>query len=234
MANFELAQLLEAGVHYGHKAYRWNPKMFPYIYTERDGIHILDLIQTVHLLKEACEYVSKSASQGKTFLFVGTKRQAASIIAQEAKRCSSYYINHCWLGGMLTNWETFTTRIERLNLLEKQEASGRFDLLTKKELAIVKKELEKLRKYLNGVKNITKRPDIIIIIDQKREMNAIKEALKLKIPIISILDTNCDPDLVNIPIPGNDDALRSIKFILQQLTNNIIIGKQNKKFRENN
>lgn len=234
MANFELAQLLEAGVHYGHKAYRWNPKMFPYIYTERDGIHILDLIQTVHLLKQACEYVSKAASQGKTFLFVGTKRQAASIIAQEAKRCSSYYINHCWLGGMLTNWDTFTTRIERLNLLEKQEASGHFDLLTKKELAIVKKELEKLRKYLNGVKTITKRPDIIIIIDQKREMNAIKEALKLKIPIISILDTNCDPDLVDIPIPGNDDALRSIKFILQQLTNNIIIGKQNKKFRENN
>nr|YP_010443643.1 ribosomal protein S2 [Merotricha bacillata]UTE94530.1 ribosomal protein S2 [Merotricha bacillata] len=234
MANYELAQLLEAGVHYGHKAYRWNPKMFPYIYTERDGIHILDLIQTVHLLKQACEYVTKEASQGKTFLFVGTKRQAASIIAQEAKRCSSYYINHCWLGGMLTNWETFTTRIERLNLLEKQEASGHFDLLTKKELAIVKKELEKLRKYLNGVKNITKRPDIIIIIDQKREMNAIKEALKLKIPIISILDTNCDPDLVDIPIPGNDDALRSIKFILQQLTNNIIIGKENKKFRENN
>ena len=234
MANFELAQLLEAGVHYGHKAYRWNPKMFPYIYTERDGIHILDLVQTIHLLKQACNFVGDSAAEGKTFLFVGTKRQAAGIIAQEAKRCSSYYINHRWLGGMLTNWKTFTSRIERLKVLEEQEACGHFEVLTKKESAIAKKELDKLRKYLNGVKHMKKRPDIIIVIDQKREMNAIKEALKLKIPIVSILDTNCDPDLVDIPIPGNDDALRSIKFILQNLANQIILGQQNKKFVERN
>jgi len=234
MANFELAQLLEAGVHYGHKAYRWNPKMFPYIYTERDGIHILDLVQTIHLLKQACDFVNESAAEKKTFLFVGTKRQAAAIIAQEAKRCSSFYINHRWLGGILTNWKTFTSRIERLKVLEKQEASGHFEFLTKKESSLVKKELEKLRKYLNGVKNMTKRPDIIIVIDQKREINAIKEALKLKIPVISILDTNCDPDLVDIPIPGNDDALRSIKFILQNLTNEIILGQQNNKFLKNN
>jgi small subunit ribosomal protein S2 len=234
MANLELAQLLEAGVHYGHKAYRWNPKMFPYIYTERDGIHILDLVQTIHLLKQACDFVNNAASDGKTFLFVGTKRQAAAAIAQEAKRCSSYYINHRWLGGMLTNWKTFTSRIERLKLLEEQEASGHFEILTKKESSIRKKELEKLRKYLNGVKNIKKQPDILIVIDQKREMNAIKEALKLKIPIISILDTNCDPDLIDVPIPGNDDALRSIKFILQKLANQIILGQQNKKFIENN
>lgn len=234
MANFELAQLLEAGLHFGHKAYRWNPKMFPYIYSERDGIHILDLVQTIHLLKEACDFVHDAASEGKTFLFVGTKRQAAAIIAQEAKRSSSFYINYRWPGGMLTNWKTFTTRIERLKTLEKQEASGHFEILTKKESAVAKKELEKLRKYLNGVKNIKKRPDIIIVIDQKREMNAIKEALKLRIPIVSILDTNCDPDIIDVPIPGNDDALKSIKFILQKLTNQIILGQQNKKFVKNN
>ena len=234
MASIKLAQLLEAGVHFGHKINRWNPKMFPYIYTERDGIHILDLVQTISLLKKACDFVADASSEGKTFLFVGTKRQAASIVALEAKRCSSYYINHRWLGGMLTNWNTFTSRIERLKTLEEQEASGHFESLTKKESAMAKKELEKLRKYLNGVKDMKKRPDIIIVIDQKREMTAIKEALKLKIPIISILDTNCDPDLVDIPIPGNDDALRAIKFIIQNLTNQIITGKQNRKFIDNN
>jgi small subunit ribosomal protein S2 len=230
MTNFELFQLLEAGVQYGHKAYRWNPKMFPYIYAERDGIHILDLVQTIHFLKKACDFASEAALEGKTFLFVGTKRQASAIVAQEAKRSNSFYINHRWLGGMLTNWNTFMTRIQRLKTLEDQEASGHFERLTKKESALLKKELEKLRKYLNGVKNMTKRPDIIIVIDQKREMNAIKEALKLKIPIISILDTNCDPDLVDIPIPGNDDALRSIKFIIQKLTDQICIAQKNKKF----
>nr|YP_001936369.1 ribosomal protein S2 [Heterosigma akashiwo]ABV65975.1 30S ribosomal protein S2 [Heterosigma akashiwo]ABV70116.1 30S ribosomal protein S2 [Heterosigma akashiwo]BBA18183.1 30S ribosomal protein S2 [Heterosigma akashiwo]BBA18322.1 30S ribosomal protein S2 [Heterosigma akashiwo]BBA18461.1 30S ribosomal protein S2 [Heterosigma akashiwo] len=230
MANLSLAQLLEAGVHYGHKSYRWNPKMFPYIYNERDGIHIIDLVQTIHLLKQACDFVNEAASEGKTFLFVGTKRQAAAIIAQEAKRANSYYVNHRWLGGMLTNSNTFSTRIQRLKFLESQEASGYFEKLTKKESALLKKELEKLRKYLSGVKEMIKRPDIIIVVDQKREMNAIKEALKLKIPIISILDTNCDPDLVDIPIPGNDDALRSIKFIIQKLADQICLGQRNKKF----
>ena len=230
MANLSLAQLLEAGVHYGHKSYRWNHKMFPYIYNERDGIHIIDLVQTIHLLKQACDFVNEAASEGKTFLFVGTKRQAAAIIAQEAKRANSYYVNHRWLGGMLTNSNTFSTRIQRLKFLESQEASGYFEKLTKKESALLKKELEKLRKYLSGVKEMIKRPDIIIVVDQKREMNAIKEALKLKIPIISILDTNCDPDLVDIPIPGNDDALRSIKFIIQKLADQICLGQRNKKF----
>jgi len=230
MANLSLAQLLEAGVHYGHKSYRWNPKMFPYIYNERDGIHIIDLVQTILLLKQACDFVNEAASEGKTFLFVGTKRQAAAIIAQEAKRANSYYVNHRWLGGMLTNSNTFSTRIQRLKFLESQEASGYFEKLTKKESALLKKELEKLRKYLSGVKEMIKRPDIIIVVDQKREMNAIKEALKLKIPIISILDTNCDPDLVDIPIPGNDDALRSIKFIIQKLADQICLGQRNKKF----
>jgi small subunit ribosomal protein S2 len=221
MADINLAQLLEAGVHFGHKAYRWNPKMFPYIYTERNNIHILDLVQTAQLLKRANSYVAKAASEEKTFLFIGTKRQASAVIAQQANSCSSYYVNHRWLGGMLTNWITLKSRIERLKDLEQQEVDGIFNLLPKKEASLRLKELEKLRKHLNGVKNMTKLPDIAIIIDQKREMTAIQECRKLGIPVISILDTNCDPDLVDIPIPGNDDAVRSIKLILSSLTETI-------------
>jgi small subunit ribosomal protein S2 len=221
MADINLAQLLEAGVHFGHKAYRWNPKMFPYIYTERNNIHILDLVQTAQLLKRANSYVAKAASEEKTFLFIGTKRQASAVVAQQANSCSSYYVNHRWLGGMLTNWITLKSRIERLKDLEQQEVDGIFNLLPKKEASLRLKELEKLRKHLNGVKNMTKLPDVAIIIDQKREMTAIQECRKLGIPIISILDTNCDPDLVDIPIPGNDDAVRSIKLILSSLTDTI-------------
>jgi small subunit ribosomal protein S2 len=225
MADITLAQLLEAGVHFGHKAYRWNPKMFPYIYTERNNIHILDLVQSAQLLKEATVYLQSAAEQNKTFLFIGTKRQAGTLIAQEAKRCNSYYVNHRWLGGMLTNWITLKSRIHRLKELEKQEADQIFNLLPKKEASLRKKELEKLRKHLNGVKNMDILPDIAIVIDQKREMTAICECRKLGIPIVSILDTNCDPDLVDIPIPGNDDAVRSIKLILKSLTDSINLGK---------
>jgi small subunit ribosomal protein S2 len=221
MADINLAQLLEAGVHFGHKAYRWNPKMFPYIYTERNNIHILDLVQTAQLLKRANSYVAKAASEEKTFLFIGTKRQASAVIAQQATSCNSYYVNHRWLGGMLTNWVTLKSRIERLKKLEQQEVEGIFNLLPKKEASLRLKELEKLRKHLNGLKNMTKIPDVAIVIDQKREMTAIKECRKLNIPIISMLDTNCDPDLVDIPIPGNDDAVRSIKLILNSLTDSI-------------
>ena len=225
MADLSLAQLLEAGVHFGHKAYRWNPKMFPYIYTERNNIHILDLVQSAQLLKEANSYVKSSAEQGKTFLFVGTKRQASNLIAQEAKRCNSFYVNHRWLGGMLTNWVTLKSRIERLKTLEKQEADQVFNLLPKKEASLRRKELEKLRKHLDGVKDMQQLPDVAIIVDQKRELTAIRECRKLGIPIISILDTNCDPDLVDIPIPGNDDAVRSIKLILKSLTDSINSGQ---------
>ena len=225
MADVSLAQLLEAGVHFGHKAYRWNPKMFPYIYTERNNIHILDLVQSVQLLKEANLYVKSAAEKDKIFLFVGTKRQASSLIAQEAKRANSYYINHRWLGGMLTNWVTLKSRIDRLKTLEQEEADQVFNILPKKEASLRRKELDKLRKHLNGVKDMERLPDVAIIIDQKREITAIKECRKLGIPIISILDTNCDPDLVDIPIPGNDDAVRSIKLILKSLTDNIIEGK---------
>ena len=225
MADITLAQLLEAGVHFGHKACRWNPKMFPYIYTERNNIHILDLVQSAQLLKEANGYVQSEAAKDQIFLFVGTKRQASSLIAQEAKRCDSYYVNHRWLGGMLTNWVTLKSRIERLKTLEKQEVDQVFDLLPKKEASLRLKELEKLRKHLNGIKDMARLPDVAIIVDQKREMTAVRECRKLGIPIISILDTNCDPDLVDIPIPGNDDAVRSIKLILQSLADNINLGK---------
>ena len=225
MSDITLSKLLEAGVHFGHKAYRWNPKMFPYIYSEVNNIHILDLIQSATLLKKANKVLEDAASEGKTFLFVGTKRQATTLIAQEAKRCNSYYVNHRWLGGMLTNWSTVKNRIERLKDLEKQEADGTFDLLSKKEVAVRRKELSKLRKHLDGIKTMPDRPDIAIVIDQKRETTAIAECRKLGIPVVSILDTNCDPDLVDIPIPGNDDAVRSIKLILNSLTDSIIKGQ---------
>jgi small subunit ribosomal protein S2 len=225
MSDITLSQLLEAGVHFGHKAYRWNPKMFPYIYSEVNNIHILDLVQSATLLKEANAYLEEAARNGKTFLFIGTKRQATTLIAHEAKRCDSFYVNHRWLGGMLTNWTTLKERITYLKNLEQQEADNTFSLLTKKEATLRRKELKKLRQHLDGIKTMTNLPDIAIIIDQKREITAIRECRKLGIPIVSILDTNCDPDLIDIPIPGNDDAVRSIKLILQSLTNSIIVGK---------
>lgn len=225
MSDITLSQLLEAGVHFGHKAYRWNPKMFPYIYSEINNIHILDLVQSATLLKEANSYLENAAREGKTFLFIGTKRQASTLIAQESKRGDSFYVNHRWLGGMLTNWATLKERIEYLKNLEQQEADNTFDLLTKKEATLRRKELKKLRRCLDGIKSMKSLPDIAIVIDQKREMTAIRECHKLGIPIVSILDTNCDPDLVDIPIPGNDDAVRSIKLILNSLTDSIIRGK---------
>ena len=225
MSDISLSQLLEAGVHFGHKSYRWNPKMFPYIYNEVNHIHILDLVQSAICLKKANTYLQSAASEGKTFLFIGTKRQASTLIAQEATRCDSYYVNYRWLGGMLTNWSTLKERIKDLKDLEQQEANDTFSLLTKKEAALRRKKLKRLRQRLDGIKRMPDLPDIAIIIDQKREMTAIQECRKLGIPIVSILDTNCDPDLVDIPIPGNDDAVRSIKLILKSLTDSIISGK---------
>lgn len=225
MSDISLSQLLEAGVHFGHKAYRWNPKMFPYIYSEVNNIHILDLVQSATLLKEANAYLEQTARDGKSFLFIGTKRQASTLIAQEAKRCDSFYVNHRWLGGMLTNWVTLKDRITTLKKLEQEEADNIFDLLPKKEASLRRKELKKLRRHLDGIKTMENLPDVAIVIDQKREITAIRECRKLGIPVVSILDTNCDPDLVDIPIPGNDDALRSIKLILKSLTDSIITGK---------
>jgi small subunit ribosomal protein S2 len=229
MDKISLTQLLEAGVHFGHKASRWNPKMFPYIYTEKNNIHIIDLVQSIYMLNYAKVYVELAAKKGKKFLFIGTKRQINSLITKEAIRCNSYYINHRWLGGMLTNWRTLKTRINRLKKLREQEMHNIFDLIPKKDAVLRKKELTKLKKHLNGVLGMQSKPDVAIIIDQRRELTAIKECKKLKIPIISIIDTNCDPDLVDIPIPGNDDAIRSVKLILNELTNSIIKGKISKK-----
>jgi small subunit ribosomal protein S2 len=225
MSDLSLSQFLEAGVQFGHKADRWNPKMFPYIYNEVNRIHILDLVQSATLLKEANKFLELAAKEGKSFLFVGTKRQARSLIAQEAKRSNSFYVNHRWLGGMLTNWSTMKERIKDLKNLEEQEINHTWDGLTKKEATLRRKELKKLRQQLEGIKEMENLPDIVILVDQKREMTAVKECRKLGIPIVSILDTNCDPDLIDIPIPGNDDAVRSIKLILNSLTNSILRGK---------
>lgn len=219
-----LAELLESGVHFGHQTRRWNPRMSQYIYTARNGVHIIDLVQTAQLIEDAYDFMRSSSEQGRKVLFVGTKRQAAGIIAQEASRCGSYYVNQRWLGGMLTNWETIRTRVERLKELERLEESGALDRRPKKEASMLRRELGKLQKYLGGIKNMRKVPDIVVIVDQKREHNAISECQKLGIPVVSILDTNCDPDVVDIPIPANDDAIRSIKLIMGKLADAIYEG----------
>jgi small subunit ribosomal protein S2 len=220
-----LAQLLESGVHFGHQTRRWNPKMDTYIYTSRNGVHIIDLVQTAQLMDQAYNFVRTASEQGKKFLFIGTKRQAAGIVAQEASRCGAYYINQRWLGGMLTNWTTIKTRVDRLKELERREETGALDLLPKKEAAVLRRELGKLQKYLGGIKAMRKVPDIVMIVDQRREYNAVQECQKLSIPIVSMLDTNCDPDVVDIPIPANDDAIRSIKLIVGKLADAIYEGR---------
>ncbi len=224
MTNIELTQLIAAGVHFGHKASDWNPKMLPYIYEEKNGFHILDLIQTTKLLKKACEFVNFSARQNKIFLFVGTKRQASALIEEEAKHCNSYYVNYRWLAGTLTNWSTIKAQIEQLKKLEQRNENNLINTLPKKVASIIRKELKKLQKSFSGLKNIPRKPDILIIIDQKIEFTAIKEAKRLNIPIISIVDTDCNPNLIDFPIPGNDDGTSSIKLILKLLSENIVNG----------
>ena len=221
-----LGELLDAGVHFGHQASRWNPKMFPYIYAERTGVHVIDLIQTTRLLTHAYEYLQRASKEKKTVLFVGTKRQATLAIKEEAERCGSAYINHRWLGGILTNWETVQKRVEYLKEIEKKEQSGIIDSLPKKEAAMIRREYDKLNQNLGGLKEMAGIPDLVILVDPKRETTALLECRKLGIPIISILDTNCDPTLVDIPIPANDDAVRSIKLILSTLSEAIIEGKK--------
>jgi small subunit ribosomal protein S2 len=220
-----LAQMMEAGVHFGHQTRRWNPKMSEYIYTSRNGVHIIDLVQTAQLMDDAYSYIRTEAEQNRKFLFVGTKRQAAGIIAQEALRCGSYFVNQRWLGGMLTNWTTIKTRVDRLKELERREGSGALDLLPKKEASVLRREMAKLQKYLGGIKLMRKVPDVVVIVDLRREYNAVQECQKLGIPIVSLLDTNCDPDLVDIPIPANDDAIRSIKLIIGKLADAIYEGR---------
>jgi small subunit ribosomal protein S2 len=225
MDTLTLAELLEAGVHFGHQSQRWNPKAFPYIFSERNGIHIIDLVQTTQLLKYAYKYLYNESKNGGEFLFVGTKAQAAKIVSQEAEKCSSHYVNQRWLGGLLTNWETLQTRVARLKQLEMMQETGEFSTLPKKEAAVLVRELQLLRKNLDGIKNMKALPSAIIVVDQKREKGAVIEARKLGIPVVALLDTNCDPDLIDVLIPANDDAVSSIQLILSRLSDAIRLGK---------
>ena len=226
MTVITLGELLDAGVHFGHQSSRWNPKMFPYIYTEQNGIHVIDLVQTARLLTHAYNYVQTAAKEGKSFLFIGTKRQASAIIAEEAQKCGAHYVNNRWLGGILTNWSTVQGRVAYLKELDHKEESGEIELLPKKEAALLRREHEKLKHNLGGLREMTQIPDVVVVIDPKRESTAIAECRKLGIPIISILDTNCDPNMVDIPIPANDDAVRSIKLIISTLSDAILLGRQ--------
>jgi len=212
-----MKELLEAGVHFGHRTHRWNPKMKRYIYGGRNGIYIIDLHQTLKLFEEARAFVQDVASRGEPILFVGTKKQAQEAVESAAKQCGMYYVSQRWLGGMLTNYRTIQTRIERLRELEKMETDGTFDALTKKEAAKLREEREKLERYLGGIKEMPKMPGAVFIVDLKKERIALLEARKLEIPVVAIVDTNCDPDEVDYVIPGNDDAIRAIKLISSKL-----------------
>ena len=226
MSVVSMKQLLEAGVHFGHQTRRWNPKMATYIFTERNGIYIIDLQKTVKMLETAYNYVRDVSVDGQSVLFVGTKKQAAESIKEEAERAGAFYVNARWLGGMLTNFKTIRRRVDRLTQLRKMEEDGTFDLLPKKEVAKLKLEIEKLDKYLGGIKDMTKLPGAMFIVDPRKERIAVAEARKLGIPIVAIVDTNCDPDEIDYIIPGNDDAIRAVKLIAQTMANAIIEGRQ--------
>lgn len=219
-------ELLEAGVHFGHRTQRWNPKMKPYIYGARKGIHIINLQESLRHLEIAYNFVRDRAAEGATFLFVGTKRQAQEIIEKEARRCGAYYVNNRWLGGLLTNFKTIQKRIRRLEELEEMELSGELDRLPKKTQALLRKELAKLRKNLGGVKGMERIPDVVYIVDPRKEKIAVKEANLLSIPIVAIVDTNCDPDEIDYVIPGNDDAIRAIRLITSKIADAIIEGRE--------
>ena len=226
MAVVSMKQLLEAGVHFGHQTRRWNPKMAEYIYMERNGIYIIDLQKTVKKLEEAYSFVRSLAEEGKSILFVGTKKQAQDAVREEASRVGQYYVNARWLGGMLTNFKTMRTRVDRLNQLKRMQEDGTFDMLPKKEVIKLMNEQAKLEKYLGGVKDMKKLPGALFVIDPRKEHNAIAEARKLHIPIVAIVDTNCDPDEVDYVIPGNDDAIRAIRLISAAMANAVQEGRQ--------
>ncbi len=230
MPTASMIELLEAGVHFGHQTHRWNPKMKPYIYGARNGIYVIDLRKTSDKLDEAYNIVREFAARGKNIVFVGTKKQAADVMSEEAQRAGAYYINRRWLGGTLTNFETIRARINKLRELEDDVNSGRFQSYSKKEVAQINKKLEKLTKTLGGIKEMRGMPEMLFVVDQKEELIAIKEANKLGIPVVCLADTNADPDGINYIIPGNDDAMRSIKLIASKIADAIIEGKQ---LREN-
>ena len=227
-----MKQLLEAGVHFGHQTRRWNPKMARFIFTERNGIYIIDLQKTVKKMDEAYNFVRDLAAEGGKILFVGTKKQAQESIKNEAERCNQFYVNERWLGGMLTNFQTIEKRVKRLKTLEKQAEDGTFDVLPKKEVTILKHEMEKLQKYLGGIKDMKKLPDALFVIDPKKEEIAVSEARKLNIPIIATVDTNCDPDLIDYPIPANDDAIRAVKLLTGKIADAALEGNQGEQVEE--
>ena len=226
MSVISMKQLLEAGVHFGHQTRKWNPKMSKYIFNARNDIHIINLEDTVVLVDKAYDYIKEMASQGKTILFVGTKKQAQKAIEDEAKRCGMYYINSRWLGGTLTNFKTIRSRIERLNKLNNMEKVGEFNLLPKKEVIKLKAERDKLEKNLGGIKEMTKLPDVLFVVDTKKEHIAVKEAKTLNIPVVALLDTNCDPEPIDYVIPGNDDAIRAVSLIAGAMANAVIEAKE--------
>jgi len=230
MAVVSMKQLLEAGVHFGHQTRRWNPKMAPYIFTERNGIYILDLQKTVKLLEQAYNFIRDVAAEGKSVLFIGTKKQAQESIEAEAKRCGMFYVNHRWLGGMLTNFSTISQRIRRLKELEEMETNGMFDVLPKKEVIKLRAEKEKLEKNLGGIKEMRELPGAVFVVDPKKEHIAVREARVLGIPIVAIVDTNCDPDEVDYVIPGNDDAIRAIKLITSRIADAVLEARQGEQF----
>jgi small subunit ribosomal protein S2 len=227
-----MKQLLEAGVHFGHQTRRWNPKMAPYIFTERNGIYIIDLQKTVKKLEEAYMFVRDLAANGESILFVGTKKQAQDSIKEEALRADNYFVNARWYGGMLTNFRTIRRRIDRLNQLRKMEEDGTFELLTKKEVAKLRHEIDTLEKFLGGIKDMKKLPAALFVVDPRKEHIAVAEARKLHIPIVAIVDTNCDPDEVDYVIPGNDDAIRAVKLISSIMCNAILEGRQGEQVQE--
>ena len=226
MAVVSMKQLLEAGVHFGHQTRRWNPKMAKYIFTARNGIYIIDLQKTVKKAEEAYSFVRSVAEEGKSVLFVGTKKQAQEAIKDEALKADMYFVNERWLGGMLTNFQTIQKRVNRLKELEAMEAEGVFEVLTKKEVQGLKHEMEKLEKYLGGIKDMDKLPGALFIVDPRKERIAVAEAHKLNIPIVAIIDTNCDPDEIDYPIPGNDDAIRAVRLLTGKIADAIIEGRQ--------
>ena len=226
MAVISMKQLLEAGVHFGHQTRRWNPKMAKYIFTERNGIYIIDLQKTVKKVDEAYAFLRDVAAEGKSILFVGTKKQAQEAIKEEALRANMFYVNERWLGGMMTNFQTIQKRVNRLKELEAMEADGTFEVLTKKEVQGLRHEMEKLEKYLGGIKEMNKLPGALFVVDPRKERIAVAEARKLNIPIVAIVDTNCDPDEVDYVIPGNDDAIRAVKLLTGRMADAIMEGRQ--------
>ena len=232
MSVISMKQLLEAGVHFGHQTRRWNPKMAPYIFTERNGIYIIDLQKTVKKIDEAYEFVKEVAASGKPVLFVGTKKQAQAAIADEAKRCGMFYVNQRWLGGMLTNYKTISQRIKRLYQIQAMEEDGTFEKLSKKEVGKLRLEQEKLEKFLGGIKEMKGMPGAIFVVDPKKEKIAVNEARKLNIPVVGIFDTNCDPDDVDYIIPANDDAIRAVKLIAGCMADAVLEARQGESFDE--